>query len=64
MKNMNDLINKKDETWLRNTFANTVSDYIHEAKSHMDYWSKEDEAECRRQVRDEFILIIEEESRV
>jgi len=60
---MNDIIEKIVETQLRNLFATAVGDYQDEAKSHMDYWSKSDEDECRRQVRDEFISIIQEEGR-
>ena len=57
---MAELINKQDENTLRKIVKSAIRDYIHDCKQESDYWSKQDEEECKNQVREEVIGIIQE----
>ena len=60
---MSNILDKQTETSLRNIVASAIVDYQDEAKSHMDYWSTNDEDECRKQVCDECVEIVKDERR-
>ena len=55
---MSYIITKMIENQFKNIVGTAIRDYQDEAKGEMEYWSEQDEAECKRQVCDELIDII------
>ena len=57
---MNNLISERETMRIKFIIDQAITDYISEAKSDMDYWSEDDERECKSQVIDEVKEILDE----